>query len=468
MTHTTTNRTDANASSVRKTFWKYAIPSIAAMVVSGLYQVIDGIFVGHFIGASGLAGINLAWPIINMVVGFGMLIGMGGGSLLSISRGEANQTKSKQVLVNALVLLLLLSGLITTVIALFGTDLLLLQSATDNSLAMAQDYMQIFCYGALFTAGATALPLMIRNDGNPNFSTWLLVAGAGLNIVLDYLLIGQFAMGLTGAAIATLIAQLTICVIGIGYFFSGYANTRLTISSKLISKQQIQAILNVGLSSFFMFIYFSFILSVHNRLLLEYGNEVHVAAFAVIGYVGTLFYLLAEGISGGMQPPVSYYFGAKQYKNVRATLLLALKIAASIAIITVATINLVPELVVSMFVSNDATLVAETINGMRLHLLALLLDGVMFIATMYYVAINKGGLATKISVANMAIQIPFLLILPTIWGINGIWLAVPISNLALCTLLLPTFIKELRTLNAKADKERYASTTNNINELASA
>ncbi len=433
---------------VKQHFWKYAIPSIAAMLVSGLYQIIDGIFVGHYVGFEGLAGINMAWPIICCVVGVGMMIGMGAGSLLSITRGEKKPLEGQKVLSHAIVLIGIMSIASAIFIHFFGETLLLLQAADGQSFTMASDYIEVFAYGAFFTTAATAMPLLVRNDEQPGFATMLLMIGAVMNIALDYLLIAVYPLGLTGAAIATLISQAIVMLLGFYYFFSRKANTRFKFSYKDIKFKQLQKILVLGSSSLIMFMYFSFIIALHNFLFMQYGSAVHVAAFAIVGYVATTFYLLAEGIAGGMQPPVSYYYGAKQVPQIKQTVKLTVKVVAILGVFTVLFINIFPNFVIGFFSNHDNTLMAETLIGMRLHLFALVLDGFIFIATMYFMAVNQGNKSLFISMANMAIQIPFLLTLPNLIGVNGIWLSVPLSNVALCLILTPLILSENKRINA--------------------
>ncbi|MCL1045022.1 MATE family efflux transporter [Shewanella electrodiphila] len=432
---------------VSQHFWKYAIPSIAAMLVSGLYQIIDGIFVGHYVGFEGLAGINMAWPVICCIAGVGMMIGMGGGSLLSISRGENKPEDGQRVLNNGIALIVLLSIAAAVFIQLWGESLLLLQSASGANYTMAMDYIKVFAYGAFFTAAATALPLLVRNDENPGLATKLLIVGATLNIALDYLLIAVYPLGLKGAAIATLVSQAVVVVLGFSYFFSSKANTKAKLNLSSICFSQMKHIIVLGSSSLFMFLYFSFIIALHNYLFMKFGSAVHVAAFAIVGYVATTFFLLAEGIASGMQPPVSYYYGAKEVNNIKATVKLAVKVIMVLAVSTVTFINVFPEFVIGFFSSQDQALMTETLIGMRLHLFALVLDGLIFIATMYFMAVNQGGRSLTISLGNMLIQIPFLLMLPYLLGVNGIWLSVPLSNIALCIILSPLIFSEIKRIN---------------------
>ena len=434
--------------SISKTFWRFALPSVAAMVVSGIYQVIDGFFVGHYIGAAGLAGINMAWPILGAVMGLGIMLGMGGGSLMSIYRGE--QDASKVMLTLSSTLWLVIGFGIVAMLFLHSSSqyLLYLQGAKGEVLVLAEQYIAVYSYGAIITLGAGALPMLVRNDDSPHIATGLLVVGAVLNIVLDYLFIGVANMGLAGAAIATVIAQSVVAILGLLYFLLGYGNTKIKFGH-VCPTLAIKAV-RLGSSSLFMFMYYSLVIALHNKQLMLYASPVHVAAFAIIGYIATLYYLLAEGVASGLQPPVSYYFGAQQYDKVVATVKLAVKVIVATGIGVVALVNLFPVAIISFFSQGDAELLKVTSEGMRLHLFGLYLDGFLFLATVYFMAVGQGGKAVGISVANIVAQLPFLYLLPQWYGVNGVWLAVPISNLILVMIVAPVLIADLSRMGRQS------------------
>ena len=430
--------------STSKTFWRFAIPSIVAMLVNGLYQLIDGIFVGHYIGYEGLAGINLTWPVIGILTGLGLLIGMGAGSLMSIFRGEDRADKAQQTLATGLLLTALLALLSMLVLHQFSSHLMTAQGATGSVLTMSMEYIDVFSWGAFVTIAASALPMLIRNDDRPNLSTALMASGALLNIVLDYLFIGVFDFGLQGAAVATVIAQLGITIIALGYFVSKHANLKLSMHQFRFKPQLAKQIINLGMSSLFMYVYFSFMLALHNMLFLRYGSAIHVSAYAIVGYLVTMYYLLAEGIATGMQPPVSYYFGARQGAKINATMALASKAVILSGIACLIILNAFPHILIGLFSHDEPQLAAETVNGIRLHLFGMFLDGFIALASVYFMAVNQGGKALAISVGNMLMQLPFLYFLPPIFGINGIWLAIPLSNITLACIVIPAVWYDLR------------------------
>lgn len=435
-----------NSRSVSKTYWSFAIPSIFAMLVNGLYQVVDGIFVGHYLGSEGLAAINMAIPILAALAGFGIMIGMGGGSLMSQYRGEQSSTQEKSALAASIWLIGLFSLLAMLVLTLFSDLFLLLQGAVGQVLLFAQDYLQVFSYGVLMTIASAALPMLVRNDNSPTFSTLLIVIGALLNIILDYLLIAVWQLGLQGVAIATVISQSIVVIIALAYFVSGYSQCKIKLSAS--SFKNMYRATHLGASSLFMFFYFGFVIAVHNKLFISYGSTVHVAAFAIVGYVATLYYLMAEGIASGLQPPVSYYFGAKQYDKIVATLTLACKVILISGITTVIVLNLFPNVLIELFSQGEEQLTKAATTGIRLHLFALFLDGFLFLVTIYYMAVGQANKALWVSMGNMLVQLPFLYFLPIWLGVNGVWLAVPISNVLLTLIVAPVLWKDLKRLKS--------------------
>lgn len=433
-----------NQASISKTFWRFALPSIVATLASGLYQVVDGFFVGQYVGADGLAGINMSFPLLVLVIGTGLMIGMGGGSLISVRRGEQDSEAAKATLAMALLLILLLGSLAVGFLFLMREPVLSIQHAQGVPASMARQYLEVMTCGAFLTIGAVGLPVLVRNDDRPHWATGLIVMGAVLNIILDYVFMAIFDLGLRGAAFATLIAQSSICVFSVVYFFSSYSKTRPTVFR--FDLKIAKRIMVLGSSSLMMFIYFGFIMGLHNKLLMAYGSATHVAAFAIVFYIACLYYFFSEGMANGLQPPVSYSLGAKQPHRIVGTLKLALTITIGLGVLVVGLLYAFPEHAVAIFARNDPLLAEVTSVAIRIHLSALFLDGFLFVATIYFLAVGEAGKSLLISVGNMLVQIPFLLVLPQYFGVNGVWLAVPLSNVVLTCVVAPMLWLNVRGL----------------------
>ncbi|MBL4279048.1 MATE family efflux transporter [Vibrio fluvialis] len=417
--------------SIYRQFLRYAIPTVAAMLVNGFYQVVDGIFIGHYVGAEGLAGINVAWPVIGTILGMGMLVGVGTGALASIKQGEKDLHSAKRILATGLLTLVMLAPIVATVLWFFADDFLRWQGAQGRTFELGMQYLQILIIGCVFTLGSIAMPFLLRNDDSPNLATLLMVLGALCNIVLDYVLIAWLQWELTGAAIATAISQLIVTGLGFSYFFSKRAKLRLTRACLTMEWRYLPKIFAIGVSSFFMYAYGSTMVALHNSLIIQYGNAVMVGAYAILGYIVTVYYLTVEGIANGMQPLASFNHGARQYDNIRRLLKVAMSIAVLGGVVFVLMINLFPEQVIGIFNSNDPRLMEGAVFALKLHMFALFLDGFLVVSAAYYQATNHGGKAMFVTVGNMMVQLPFLYILPKLYGITGVWIAFPLSNIAL-------------------------------------
>lgn len=430
--------------SIYKQFWRYTIPTVAAMLVNGLYQVVDGIFIGRYVGADGLAGINVAWPVIGSILGIGMLVGVGTGALVSIRQGEQDTLGAKQILATGITLLLALVPLVSGVLFFFAEDFLLWQGAEGRVFELGLQYLHILIGACAFTLGSIAMPFLLRNDDSPNLATILMVVGAVINIVLDYLFIAWLDWELTGAAIATAVAQLAVTGLGLAYFFSSKANLRLRWSELRLKLDVIPKIFAIGTSSFFMYAYGSMMVALHNALFAQYGDQLMIGAYAILGYIVTVYYLTAEGIANGMQPLVSYNHGARNQENIRKLLKVAMSSAVLIGLAFVILLNVFPTQFVSVFNEESTQLVEHTVLGIRLHMFALALDGFLVVAGAYYQAINKGSKAMFVMVGNMLIQLPFLYLMPKLFGVPGIWIAYPLSNIALSAVVILLLVKDVR------------------------
>lgn len=408
----------------------------------------------------------MAWPIIYVFAGIGLMIGMGSGSLISRSRGEeqvsssvksdalTHSNKTNRTLTTAIFLILVFGILGSILLSISGTHLLQIQGGIDNTLLLGQQYIGPFIWTLVFTILASAMPILIRNDESPNIATGLMIMGACINILLDYLFIVRMDMALHGAGVATVAAQVTVSLCGLAYFLSSttrlkVGNLTLKLSAMRFDSRLAKQILLLGASSFVMYLYTSFVFALHNRLFMEYGSPVTVGAFAIVGYLMVLYYFIAEGLGEGMQPPVSYFFGAKQTENIKKVLVLATKVTITAGIVWLLILNLFPSNIIGMFNSEDTALIEEATTGIRLHLFAMFLDGYLVLAIMFFMAVNQGKKALGISIGNMLIQLPFLYFLPPLFGVTGVWLAMPISNIVMFLIVAPMVWHHLKT-----DKDR--------------
>ncbi|ELE7133412.1 sodium-coupled multidrug efflux MATE transporter VmrA [Vibrio harveyi] len=439
--------------SIYKQFWKYTIPTVAAMLVNGLYQVVDGIFIGRYVGADGLAGINVAWPIIGSILGIGMMVGVGTGALASIKQGEKDREGAKRILSTGLLLLVALMPVVATTLFFFADDFIRWQGAEGRVYELGLQYLHILSVACVFSLGSIAVPFLLRNDDSPNLATILMVIGAVINIVLDYIFIGWLGWELKGAAIATALAQMVVTILGVGYFFTARAKMRLSTGELKMQFDVIPKIVMIGTSSFFMYAYGSMMVALHNALFAQYGSALLIGAYAILGYIVTVYYLIAEGIANGMQPLVSYNHGARNQDNIRKLLKVAMGTSVLGGVAFVILMNIFPYEFVSVFNNADQHLIDATVVGIRLHMFALFLDGFLVVAAAYYQSVNKGSKAMFVTIGNMVIQLPFLFIMPKLFGVTGIWIAFPLSNIALSLVVMTMLWRDIKKLMNESSVE---------------
>ena len=445
--------------SVSKQFWSYVLPTVGAMIVSGLYQIVDGMFIGRFVGADGLAAINVSWPIIGGLYGVGMMVGVGSGAISSLARGKRKYERATKSIGNAFGLLLLFGLLGSIFLHLFSDLALNLQNAEGSTYSHAQDYLRVVTIGVVFAMGSMALPFMVRNDESPKFATVLIVCGAVANVILNGLFIGLLGWGLTGAALGTTLSQVLVVAAGFAYFFTSHTKTPLTWATLKPSIQLSVQTCAIGLSSMLMFLYFSFIHAVHNYLFMEYGNSTIVGAFAIVGYIGTLYYMFSEGVASGAQPLISYNYGAKNYALMKKFTSMMLWVAVGSGVISVAFVNIFTDQIILIFNSDDPALFEAAKIGIRLHLAGLFLDGLIFSVGVFFQSLGLGRKATFVTMANMMVQLPFLIVLPKLIGMNGIWLSVPLSNIVLSIVVMGMLWSEWKKIVEPAIQEKQSTKT---------
>jgi putative MATE family efflux protein len=376
-----------------------------------------------------------------------MLVGVGTGALVSIRQGEKDTKGAKQILATGLTLLLAITPIVSGLLFLFADNFLLWQGAEGRVYELGLQYLHILIGASVFTLGSIAMPFLLRNDDSPNLATILMIVGAVINIVLDYLFIAQLGWELKGAALATAIAQFVVTGLGLAYFFSRRANLRLRWNELRLKFSVIPEIFAIGTSSFFMYAYGSMMVALHNALFSQYGDQLMIGAYAILGYIVTVYYLTAEGIANGMQPLVSYNHGARNQANIRKLLKIAMVSSVLIGVAFVLLLNAFPREFVSVFSSDEPQLVEYTVLGIRLHMFALALDGFLVVAGAYYQAVNKGSKAMFVTIGNMLIQLPFLYIMPKLYGVPGIWIAYPLSNIALSVVVMIMLYKDVKKLD---------------------
>ena len=409
-----------------KEFFKYAIPSALAMFISSLYTVIDGIFVGQGVGDSALAAVNIVLPFTVLLFGLASMFAIGGGSLVSKNIGANNIEKALNLFRQVFKFLLIISAVISIICVIFTKQIVILLGATDSLQGLAVDYLRYYSLFCIPNLVGIVLNSFLRNDGRPKLAMVSTIAGAITNIVLDYVFIFEFGLGIKGAAIATGLGQIVTISIVLPHFLKGKGY--LTFGNVKLNKEIIKEFLLIGFPSFFTQASYSIIVLLHNMALVKYVGEIGISAYSIINYVTTNIYMVLYGITLGVQPLISYNYGRKNGE----------KMLGFFKITCISTIIVSGVFVVISFIfgpnligifTADAEISKLAYNALRIASFSYFALGLNLITLVYYQAIEKPKYSNISCIFRSMIFLPIcLIVLGGIFGITGIWASAIVSE----------------------------------------
>lgn len=409
---------------------KFSVPAIVGMIINALYNVVDRIFIGNAadLGANGLAGITIGFPIMIILLSLGVLFGVGGATLFSIKLGEGNQDEAEKALGNGFSLLLI-SGLIFMILGqLFLSPILSLFGASETVLPYAVEYMRVIFFGAIFQVVSIGMNNFIRADGNPKIAMMTMFLGAGLNIILDPIFIYGFKMGMTGAALATILSQLISSIWVVSYFLGRHSKIKLKLKYMKLHIKIVFSITSLGLPGFLLQLANSLLNVILNRNLFIYGGDIAVSGMGIVNSLQTLLLMPLIGIKQGVQPIISFNFGAKKYDRVKSAVNLALIAATFIVVIGYTITRLFPEQLIGLF-NREPELLEFGSFAVQAWFLAIPVVGIQIICSNFFQAIGKSKTAMFLTLTRQVIfLIPALIIFPEFWGIKGLLHAAPFAD----------------------------------------
>ena len=410
---------------------EYSVPAIMGMLVFALYNIVDRMFIGRGLGAYAMAGLSITFPLFTIYIAVGMLVGFGGGTLVSLKLGSKKKEEAELVLGNVITLFTISSVILMVFGGLFLNKILILFGATQNTLVYASEYMDIINKLVFFNFIGMGLNNIIRAEGNPKIAMIYMVVGAVVNIILDPIFIFTLDMGIKGAAYATALSNVLSSVLTIYHFmFSKHSNIKLKFKNLKLKKSISREILSIGFPPFILQLGASLTAIALNRSLLSYSNDLAVGAMGIINSIYMFISLIITGLIQGAQPIIGYNYASKKYDRVKETLQLSMKIAIALSVVLTGLIFLAPEFFIGLFSSGNAELLAIGSNGMKIYLGFLIFNAVYIIGSNYFQAIGLSKLSTTLNLLRQfIIFLPLLIILPKIFGLNGVWMAAPISDL---------------------------------------
>lgn len=421
---------------VGKLLKKYATPAIIAMTASSLYNMVDSIFIGQGVGPLAISGLAITFPFMNLGAAIGAMVGVGASTVTAMELGKKNYAKSCRALANTVMLNVFFGILFTIVCLLFLKPILFFFGASEQTLPYAYEYMQVILIGNIITHLYHGLNSVLRASGHPNEAMIATIITVVANVFLDWLFIFPLGMGIRGAAIATVVAQ-TIPLIYLFRLFSN-RNELVHFDKKdfVFDIKIIKDILAIGLSPFLLNSALCVIIILINNGLKKYGGDLSVGAYGIVNRVAFFFTMIVMGITQGMQPIVSYNYGARQFSRVSE----ALKKAIVLAVITLCLGCLIgetiPRLVCSLFTS-DEELLNYSVDGMRIVMATFPIIAFPIVIGNFFQSIGKAKKSIVLSLSRQVLfLIPLLIILPNFLGIKGVWWSIPISDIIATVLSL--------------------------------
>jgi len=425
---------------ISKLLFKFSIPAIAGMMINALYNVVDRIYIGNSpdMGTDGIAGITVGFPIMIIFLALGVLFGVGGATNFSINLGRKNYSEAENYLGNTFSLLILGGVLFAIIVRTNLETILLFFGASETILPYSMEYMKIITLGAPFHIVSIGMNHIIRADGNPKLAMYTMFLGAGTNIILDPIFIYGFKMGMTGAALATIISQFFSFLWVTSYFIGKHSRNKLKIEYLKLKLNLTGKITSLGLPGFSLQLATSALNAILNKNLVLYGGDIAISGMGVINSIQTLLIMPIIGLNQGVQPIISYNYGARNSERVKDAAKLAIKAATIIVTFGFIITRLFPVQLISLF-NRDTELIKFGKSAIFAWFLCFPVVGFQIVGSNFFQAIGRPKSAMLLTLTRQLILLtPAIIIFPRIWGVQGILYAAPFADL-LSFLLTATF-----------------------------
>lgn len=414
---------------IGRLLWSFSLPSIIAMMVNAVYNVVDRIFIGRFVGEDALAGLTVAFPVMMMLFAMATLIASGASALMSIQLGRRDLKKAGQVFGNALSLGILLNIALLLVLQWKMDWILNLFGAEAATLALAKSYLRIILGGFIFNMLAFVFNFTVRTEGQAHLPMFAMILSAMTNIVLDALFVIVFKWGVEGAAAATIIGQFMGFLFLLSFYLRGKSSINLSRSDFRPRLKIVREILITGMATFAGTIGNSLALGLLNQRLSTYGGTQAITSMGAINSLFTLFFMPLMGLQQGMMPIAGFNHGAGQHDRVNRTMKLAMFWAVGFSTLVFLALRAFPHALLGLFISPDSSTMPLALQGLSIFFLMLPLLGINLLGIAFFQATAQGKKALVLSMLRQFLcLIPLLMILPPLFGLTGVWAATPAAD----------------------------------------
>lgn len=431
---------------------RFAIPSVIAMLVSALYNMVDQLFIGHSIGVLGNAATNVAFPLSMVCTSIGLLCGIGGAANFNLCMGRREPEHAKSYVGSAISMLAILGVILCVAVQLFLRPMMLLFGATPDVIDYACTYTRITSIGFPFLIVTIGGSNLIRADGSPKFSMLCNLVGAIVNTILDPLFIFVFHMGMAGAALATITGQILSFALVV-FYLRGFKTLPLSLSDLKPNMACWARIAALGATPAFNQVAMMVVQIVMNNTLTHYGSnsvygsDIPLACAGIISKVNMLFFSFVIGISQGLQPIVSFNFGAQKYDRVKDAYKKAVFAATAISIVAFLCFQFFPHQIIGIFGSGSEEYLHFAERYFRIFLFFTFLNGIQPVSSNFFTSIGAPKKGIFLSLTRQIIfLLPLLLIFPYLFGIDGVMYTAPIADLAAASVSIVMVVREFKIM----------------------
>lgn len=441
---------------IGKLLAQYSIPAIIASVATSLYNIVDSMFIGHGVGPMAIAGLAITFPLMNLVIAFCTLIAVGGATISSIYLGQKNVSKATDTVNNVTILCLIHSVVFGGLTLVFLDKILLFFGATPQTLPYAREFMQIILYGTPISYIFIGLNNLMRATGYPKKAMISALLSVCVNIILAPIFIFALDWGIKGAATATVCGQFVAFVWVLWHFFSPKSFVHYELKNRWLTPQIFKRVYAIGLSPFLMNVCACVVVVFINKALLDYGANIGnlaVGAYGILNRTTMFFVMIVFGVTQGMQPILGFNYGAGQWQRVRRTLNIGIWLGVGITTIGWLLTELMPGVISQLF-TTDQTLIDIAIRGSRIYFLFYPVVGCQIVIQNFFQSVGKPKISIFLSLTRQLLfLLPFLLIFPRYWGIDGVWASMTASDLV-------AFVFAIVTLIYFSNKQKRKSAVN--------
>ena len=424
-----TSFTELGTQPIGKLLVKYAMPAVIAMTASSLYNIVDAIFIGQGVGALAIAGISLTFPVMMLTAAFGSMVGVGASTLLSVKLGEKDYSSARKILGNVLMMNIIMGILIALIIYLCLNPILYFFGASKTTVTYARQFMEIILAGNVITHLYMGLNALLRSASHPRQAMLATIYTVLVNVVLAPLFIYGFHWGIRGAAFATVLSQTIVLLWQFKLFSNPNEFLHLEKGIYHLERKIVSQSLAIGMSPFLINLCGCLITVVFNWSLTHYGGDLDIASYGIVNRLGFLFFMIIIGINQGMQPIAGYNYGARNISRLRQVLVKAIFVATVVCIIAFLISVFIPKPCVRLF-TTDKHLIDLAAHDMRIYFVTFPIIGFQVVTTSFFQCIGIVKKSIFLSLSRQLIfLLPLLFLFPRFWGLDGIWYAIPTSDI---------------------------------------